>query len=173
MSKKNIKDVQNIFNSESGFTIIELIVIIVIVGILSYMAMAEFSESSTIVKERTLARKVVNDIRYAQEMALSHHQLVKCFFEPSENRYSLRWADDSYVQTPAAERDFIVDFDTGDFSGIDLTSTGFTSGLLSFNSNGQPINDGALMTVEIIAMLINSEITIKIIPGTGRCYIQD
>ncbi len=167
------KSVQKLFGSETGFTIIELIVIIVIVGILSYMAMAEFSESTSIVKERTMARKVVNDIRYAQEMALSHRKLVKCVIEPSQNRYSLKWADDSYVQTPAAERDFIVYFDSGDYTGVDLTSSGFSSGLLSFNPMGKPLNNGALMTVEIVAMIINSGVIIKIVPGTGHCYIQD
>ena len=167
------KSLQKLSDLERGFSLVELITIIAIIGILSYMALAKFSESNATIKGRTLARKIVSDVRYAQELALSHRQLVKCFIEPAQNRYTLLWGDDSYVQTPMAEKNFIVDFDGSDFDGINLTTTGFSSGLLSFNSKGQPLNNGSLMATELVLMVLNSTITIKVVPGTGRCYIQD
>ncbi len=161
------------FKQEKGFTLLELIVTITLIGILSYMALSEFSNSTTILKEKTLAKRIVADARYAQEMALSHRQLVKFYVEQSQNRYSLKWADNSYLQTPMAEQDFIVDLDEGDFVGIEISSTGFSAGLLSFTADGQPLNNGSPLSVETALITLDGEITIKIVPGTGRCYIED
>ena len=160
-------------NREKGFTLVELIVMVTITGILSYMALSEFSSTTTILKERTLAKKVVADARYAQEMALSHRQLVKFYVEQSQNRYSLKWADNTYLKTPMAERDFIVDLDEGDFIGINITTTGFASGLLSFTAEGQPLNNGSPLSTETVLMSLDGEVNVKIVPGTGRCYIED
>jgi hypothetical protein len=70
-------------------------------------------------------------------------------------------------------QNYIVDFDNSDFSGVDLSETKFSAGLLSFNSKGQPFNNGSSLTTETALMVLNDNVVIMMVPGTGRCYIQD
>lgn len=162
----------DVSSEERGFSLIELAVFIAIIGIISYLVIFGFSTSTGIMKEKSLAEKVVSDVRYAQEMALTHRQEVKFVVEPDYNRYSLKWQDDSYLKTPIAEQDFVVDFATSEFKGVDLTSTGFSAGLLSFNARGQPMNNGTLLSTQTVLMRLNNNTTIKIVPITGACYIE-
>ncbi len=164
---------KRILRKQGGFSFIELIVVIVGVGILSYIALAKFSGSSDAVKEKTFARKVISDIRYAQEMALNYRQTVQVLVEPDQNRYSLRWGGGNYLQTPVAFADFIVDTDDGYYSGVSITSSGFSAGLLEFSPAALPMNGGAALGVETTLMVINNQITIKISPGSGRSYIEE
>ncbi len=159
-------------SDERGVTFLELIILIVVIGILSYLGMANLSNSNESIKESSLAKKVLADVRYAQEMAMSHGQLVKFIVETGQNRYSLKWADNSYLQTPMAEEDFIVDVDDGYFVGVSISSTGFTNGTLKFDAQGTPLNDLATLGVETTLMQLNGSTTLRVIPGTGRCYIQ-
>ena len=159
--------------SEKGFTLIEIIIGLVLLGILSYVAVVEFSSSSSSLKEKTLAQKIISDVRYAQEMALNHRQEVKFLVEPTNNRYTIRWQDNTYLKTPVGGQNFIFDINTSEFKGINLTSTGFLAGLLIFNSKGQPLNNHDLITSDRTLLSLNNSVFIKIVPGTGSCYIQE
>jgi prepilin-type N-terminal cleavage/methylation domain-containing protein len=173
MLNYRFRNIIRLINQEEGFTILELITVIMLVGILSYTAISEFSNSTSSIKEMTFAKKVVADIRYAQEMAISNQKTVKCLIDPSQNRYSLKWENDTHLKTPIAEKDFIVDIDLSNFIGVKITSTNFSSGLLIYDSQGQPFNGDSPLSSETTLMVINKKVTIKIVPGTGRCYIDE
>ena len=163
---------QKLSKDEKGVTFLELVILIVVIGILSYLGMANLSNSNDSIKESSLAKKILADVRYAQEMAMSHGQLVQFIVETGQNRYSLKWADNSYVQTPMAEKDFIVDVDDSYFVGVSISSTGFSSGTLQFDSQGAPLNNGSTLSVETTLLQLNGSATLRVVPGTGRCFIQ-
>lgn len=158
---------------ENGLTFIELILTVVLISILSYIAIAKISGSSEAIKEKTFAKKVINDIRYAQEMALSNRKSVRFIVDPTQNLYSLQWSQGGYLQTPMALEDFIVDVDNGYYTSVSITSTEFTNGIIEFNAEAQPIDNGLPLAVEKTVLVINGSVTIKIVPGTGRCDIQE
>ena len=163
---------KSFISSEKGFSFLELIVLIVGIGILALVGMANLSDSGSSLKERALAKKILADVRYAQEMAITYGQLVQFIVETGQNRYSLKWQDNSYLQTPMAEEDFIVDVDDSYFSGVSISSTAFNFGTLQFNGNGNPLDNGTLLTTTTNLLQLNGAITIRITPGTGRCTIQ-
>lgn len=170
----DINKLKNSLNlqKEDGFSFLELIVLIVGVGILAVIGMANLSSSNSNLKEKALAKKIIADVRYAQEMAINYGQLVQVIVETGQNRYSLKWQDNSYLQTPIAEENFIVDVDDGYFSGVSISSTGFNSGTLQFNGDGNPLDNGTLLTTAKNLLQLNSSTSIQITPGTGRCTIQ-
>lgn len=59
----------------AGFTVIELVVVIVILGVLAVSVLPSFLGSSDI-KSAGLRDQVVTALRYAQKAALSHRRLV-------------------------------------------------------------------------------------------------
>ena len=163
---------KSFISSEKGFSFLELIVLIVGIGILALVGMANLSDSGSSLKEKALAKKILADVRYAQEMAINDGQLVQFIVETGQNRYSLKWQDNSYLQTPMAEEDFIVDVDDSYFSGVSISSTAFNFGTLQFNGNGNPLDNGTLLTTTTNLLQLNGTTSIQITPGTGRCTIQ-
>ena len=76
-----------------------------------------------------------------KEMAIKHKQITKCLIESSLNRYSLKWADDSYLKTRDNIRDYVIDINNDISTGLNITSTEFTGGLILFTSEGIPLNN--------------------------------
>lgn len=74
----------------SGFTMIELVVIIVLIGIVSAMAIPRFFDRSTF-DSRGLYDQVVSTLRYAQKAAVAQRRLV-CVTFPTNNSVQLNVA---------------------------------------------------------------------------------
>ena len=120
-------------HSQKGISFVEIIIVLAVIGILSYVAVVEVTNSTSSLKEKSLAQKIISDVRYAQEMALNHRKGVRFIVEPTNNRYSIKWDDNTYLKTPVREQDFVFDFEASEFNGINLTSTNFSAGLLTFS----------------------------------------
>jgi len=158
--------------TEKGMTQIQLIVAIVLTGILSYMALANFGSSSVVIKRMSLAKKIVADVRYAQEMAMSFRKSVVITVDVQNDSYSIQWQSGGYLKTPIGGRDFIVDIPNSDFVGVDITSTGFTGGQLTFDSSGRPLNGGNPLAAATALAVLDGTTSVKILPVTGRCSIE-
>lgn len=74
-----------------GFSIIELLVVIAIIGIISTLGLVSYINFSRNQLVITTARKVVQEIRYAQSMALNNQQPELC---ESLKSYSFMFVSD-------------------------------------------------------------------------------
>jgi len=157
---------------EEGFTFIELIVVVVIIGVLSYAAYVNFSNSHENVQVQTAARRLVSDVRYAQELAMTTGNEARVYVDASGNRYSLKWATGSYVQKPVGGGDFIVEFGEGDFPDVTITSTEFTNGRLDYLSTGAPRNFGSTFNGTKVLAVLNNTTSVVITANTGRVSIN-
>ncbi len=123
---------------ERGFTLIELVVVMVVVGLLVWVALPHSFASD--VKLNAAARQLQSDIRYAQELAMrtgQHHQIR--FYAASNpsptNRYDIVTATGQPVLHPLTRAaSFVVDFNSTPWTGLQLDST-LT---LQFDSLGRP-----------------------------------
>jgi len=62
-------------DDQRGFTLIELIMVMVIVGILAVVAVPRFFDNNTF-QARGIADQVQSSLRYAQKIAIAQHKLV-------------------------------------------------------------------------------------------------
>lgn len=74
--------------TDAGFTLIELIMVIVVIGILSVTALPKFIDSS-VFQARGFADQVLATLRYAQKSAIAQHRLVCVSLSASANSITL------------------------------------------------------------------------------------
>jgi hypothetical protein len=97
---------------------------------------------------------------------------TRVFIDPAGNRYYLTWSDNSYLPKPIGGTDFIIDLDSGDFSGVQITSTAFAGGRLDFTSRGEPLNAGTAFAGEMVLVTIGGK-HVKVQSGTGMVSVEN
>lgn len=160
-------------NDYNGFTLVELIVVIAVVGVLSYFAVASFTDSHGKLQYESLAQKVAADVRYARDLALSEGKGTRVFIDQGNNRYYLQWNDGTYIEKPIGGGNFIIQLGTGEFKGIQITGTGFSGGRLDFDTSGSPRNAGADFTGSLNLITLNNKKKIVVTANTGFLKIAD
>ena len=114
---------------------IELVMVIVIIVIL----VAVVSFSSGTLRLTGAANKLMFDLRYAQQLAISRQVSCGASFNPSGNSYFVYVGDTgTLARDPHRGSNLSIDFDTdSDYSGISLVSTNFGN-QISFDAAGAP-----------------------------------
>ena len=162
------------FKNQNGFTLIELTVVIVIVGILSYAVVANYTESHERLQINAITLKIASDVRYARDLALTEGRGSRVYIDLTNNQYYLKWDDESYMQNPMGGGDFVVPLGTpGEFGSVQITSTAFSGGRLDFGTSGSPSNAGSSFSGELILVSLNNEKKIVITANTGFVRIED
>ncbi len=162
------------FKNQNGFTLLELTVVIVIVGILSYAVVANFTDSHESLQINAVTLMIASDVRYARDLALTEGRGTRVYIDLSNNLYYLKWDDESYMLNPLGGGDFVVHLGMpGEFGAVQITSTAFTGGRLDFGTSGTPKNAGNSFSGELILASINNEKTVVITANTGFVRIED
>lgn len=158
---------------QHGFTLLELIVVVVIIGVLAYLAAANFGTSQTDVQLDAAAQQITTDIRYAQQMARTIGMSTRVYFDVSNNRYYLKWENGNYLKNPAGGADFIVELGSGNLSKVSLTSSSLNYDRLDFTSSGAPLSGGSVFTGAVTAVALNNTKVVKVRANTGFLTIED
>ena len=163
------------FKNQNGFTLIEMTVVIIIVGILSYAVVANFTDSHESLQLNAITLKLASDVRYARDLALTEGRGSRVYIDVSNNKYYLKWDDESYMQNPLGGGDFVVYLGTpGEFGAVQITDTAFSNvGRLDFGTSGAPKNAGSSFEGELDLVTINNEKKIVITANTGFVRIED
>ncbi|HEX9655113.1 MAG TPA: prepilin-type N-terminal cleavage/methylation domain-containing protein, partial [bacterium] len=80
-----------------GFTLVETVVVVVIVGILSFIGFASLSNHQTTFEYETIVKRMATDVRFAQQLAVSEGRGTRVYIDEINNRYYLEWDDGTYV----------------------------------------------------------------------------
>ncbi len=164
--------------SRRGFTFVELVVVITILGILAWIAFPNFSGYSDI-KLDAAARRVAADLRYAQNRAMGKRMIHGLLFEPSAARYTVFAPD---AATPVLDpgdrnRPLVIDFDTkAEYQGVAISSATFgsTSGV-TFDYFGVPRDTSGTdlaATGRVVLTYQGQADTIEVAPGTGKVSVR-
>jgi MSHA pilin protein MshC len=128
---------------QKGFTLVELIVVIVILGIISAVAAPRFFDQQAY-KERVFKDDLVSALRYAQKRAVASGQAVQVVIDASG--FTLSYVDGTVVLHP----------DGDDFKNIDPPPLTLTANTIIFDALGRATATVGLDDVGFA----NSDITI-------------
>lgn len=163
-----------------GFTIIELVMVMIFIGILSAVVIIAIAGPMRGIQLSGAADKLSSDLRYAQTMANGTGKWHGISFEVDPlNRYTIyttTGTSDTSVENPAKPgSSFCINTDA-EFN-VTITGASIDGGSkIEFSPLGTPYIDknGSAITAEgVITLTKNSSSkTVRVTPNTGRIYIQ-
>jgi len=159
--------------SSAGFTLLELVLVISIISILSYLAIAKYAGTLEKAQYGTLVEKIAADVRYARELATTSGQGTRVYVDVANNKYYLKWASGAYIRNPMGGEDFILELGEGTFGAVEITGTSFNGGRLDFNTGGKPLNAGIAFSGQLRLISLNEEKRIMITANTGSIVVED
>ncbi|MEZ4412062.1 MAG: GspH/FimT family pseudopilin [Gemmatimonadales bacterium] len=100
-------------NDRAGFTLIEMVIVIVVMGLAMMIAVPRFRVSDK-TKARQAATQLAADLEVARSTAMAKRATVRVVFDPSTRSYTgyLDFDRDNVIGETAAERDSLHAFGT-------------------------------------------------------------
>ena len=157
-----------LYKNSRGFTLIEIIIVIVIMGILAIVAVPQFTNTIQTKRLYDAVEKLNDDINYCRHYAISQHTNTYIRFQPNRERYRLFYGEDwgsrkALLSPGTNSKAWFTIPDM--FLGVGIQRTSFSSNRLSFDWWGTPSQGGTV----ILTNGTNSR-TITVNSETG--YVQ-
>lgn len=152
--------------SKNGFTLIEVMLTITIIGILSVIAIVSSQSMYSSYKIRGAARQIFSDIQMARVSAIKRGHLWCVVFSGSP--FSSYAISDSGPDSICNNGDDILNKTmdlSSDFGGVTMTQN-FTANVLNFSPNGSATNG----TVILVSGSRNLQVAVN--QNTGNVKIQ-
>ena len=151
----------------SGFSLMELIVIIILIGIFAAMAMTRTSSGLTTIQEQIAIDQITSDIDFAKSMAFARHDTITLVFSTSQESYTVFKGPDDDRSTVADfpnSENGLISLDNAALRELDIQSVNFNgSSELQFLPLGDPKSGGSIV--------LNTK-TISVEPVTGKWTIN-
>jgi len=139
----------NLKKTAPGFSLTELIVMIVLIGIFAAMAMTRTSTGMTTIQVQIAIDQITTDIDYSKSMAFARHDTITLVFSTTLEQYTIYNGPDG---SRSAITDFpnsnngVISFDQSDFIEVDITSANFNgTSELQFLPLGDPKSGGSIV----------------------------
>lgn len=142
-----------------GFTLVELLVVLMIFSLVLAIGQPVFSSALSSAKGRGAIRELINDLRYAQQMAVGTGETHYIAFDREQDLYLLKIVG-SHTEVLKVVR--LED-------KLDILGTSFPSDSFHFTSLGAPSRGGTINVKDMRDRLY----TITILPATGRVKVYD
>lgn len=161
----SLNSVSIFLSPEAGFTLLELITILVVVALLLSISTRMISNFQSPI----VSKKLVSDIRYAQQLAMTSGQRCGVAFDISGNSYTLFSGTPSSPATnPITQTSYVVQYGSGSYSDVNLLSANFNStATLYFDTQGRPLDSGGTALSSNGTVLLNGSVTITVNQETG------
>ena len=143
---------------------IELIIIIVLIGIFTTMALTRTETGLATIKEQIAIDQITNDIDLARSMAFARNENIIIMFDKDHESYGVYDESGIIATFPNSDNNGIISLDNSSLRNVDIKNVNFSgSSNLQFQPLGDPISGG---TIEL-----NTK-TITIEPITGKWNVN-
>jgi type II secretion system protein H len=132
------------FIGGSGFTLIELIIVVVILGIAAAMAIPMMSSASSM-QVRSAAGMVAADLEYAKSMAISTGQVHAVVFDDAAESYEIQDSTGNIIAHPVRKGfNYVIDFQNDSrLDRVDIVNVDFNANAtVKFDYLGMPWDAG-------------------------------
>ncbi len=143
------------FNKITGFTLVELIVVILIIGILSVSVAPRFFGVASY-ENRKVTDELLSALRYSQQMAMNRGGEIQLVL--TSNNFTVQLSDGTPLRSP----DGLIPYTKNFPNNINPTPD-----TVRFNALGQPVTAAGTPLAVDTTLTINATNTITIIANTG------
>jgi prepilin-type N-terminal cleavage/methylation domain-containing protein len=152
-----------------GFTLIEMAIVCVLIGVLAAMAIPMFSRMIPRIKTRAEARNILNFIRIARSRAIAENTQYGVYFDTNARQY-LIFKDkvDPSLMTYATGDSIVgsaVDVDPS----VVYTAVNFANNCIVMMPTGAASQSG---TISVNSSANDSPFTISVLAATGKTKLQ-
>ena len=127
-----------------GFSLIELIVIMTLLGILATLASIRIKDISVNVRVSAATNQITSDIELIKETALAKHENMSITYNQEQNNYTIRKNGSVMTDYPGSDSG-IINLSEGMFSGVDITQVNINgSNVINIDKWGNVLNNGTI-----------------------------
>lgn len=166
--------------TSGGFTLIELIVVVIILGIAAMMAVPMMSGAADM-QVRAAANRIAADIEYAKSMAITHQSPYSVVFDTSNESYQIEDENGDVIKNPVRpSQDYIVDLTAdSNTSQVNIATAVFNTVLyktVTFDYLGSPYaGSGTSVDLNLGKVTLKADdfsIYVEIEPMTGYVTVS-
>ena len=142
-------------SNSSGFSMIELIIVVMLIGIFTAMALTRTDTGLTTIREQIAIDQITNDIDLARSMAFARNEAITIIFDKNQESYGVYNALGIIKDFPNSNSDGIISLDNSYLRNLDIKEVSFGgSENLQFQPLGDPVSGG---TIELNTKTITVE----------------
>ena len=157
-------------SSHSGFTLVELVAVILILGVLAFSVVPRFLDKGSI-DAGAMAEQLANDIRYTQSLAMTSGQRNRINLTPTT--YQIATGAGASMAHPATGSTAAISLGSVSLSGYNPP---LTNSYIAFDGKGIPYTDvsGIALATPATITLSSAGSTRQVVvsPTTGRVVVQ-
>ena len=154
---------ENIQKHPNGFTFIELIIVLIIVGILGSMVFTRILNNLNPIKVRAAIEQITSDIEQTKALSMAQHDTITIAFNITNDSYSIyngSTENQTIMTDYPGSNNGVISFDQTEYSGVGISSASFgNSTNLSFDPWGNTILGGT------ITLNTDNVITVQTVTG--------
>jgi MSHA pilin protein MshC len=152
---------------ESGFTIVELVAIIVLMGVLAFSFMPRYPGLT--IELNGQAEQLASDIRFAQSLSMTHGARYCIFFNTAQSQYQFRNTNcTTAVVHPATGSTAYITF-----SNVTMALNNISGTYIEFDTKGKPYTFTASATNATVTLTSSGDTrSVSVSPETGRVLVQ-
>ena len=142
-------------SNSSGFSMIELIIVVMLIGIFTAMALTRTDTGLTTIREQIAIDQITNDIDLARSMAFARNEAITIMFDINQESYGVYNGLGIIKDFPNSNSDGIISLDNSYLRNLDIKEVSFGgSANLQFQPLGDPVSGG---TIELNTKTITVE----------------
>jgi len=166
--------------SARGFTLIEILCVVVIIGFASAIIIPQMSSRDDL-RCASAARELMGDLLYAQSRAIALGQMHYVQFNPATGTYQVldAVAANHVITNPLSQSAYTVTVGTGPLARVSITSATFDGNpTLAFDTMGVPYSwtsaagPVALSAGSVVFTSGTNKKTVSVSPYSGQIKVQ-